>query len=171
MASELRVDKIVPTDGVPTGGGGGIVQVQQIEHATSVQYTSGSYTSGVLNNQGNATGNYSITITPKFNTSKILVSFNCHYDLNQANQRIYITLFRSIGGGTPADIIGSRGLVEVWNPDSRTQASCMAQYLDSPSTTSAVTYTVYARSDTAGGDFYLGLYNNKKWMHAMEVSA
>ena len=29
MASELRVDKIVPTDGVPTGGGGGIIQVKQ----------------------------------------------------------------------------------------------------------------------------------------------
>ena len=29
MASELRVDKIVPTDGVPTGGGGGIIQIQQ----------------------------------------------------------------------------------------------------------------------------------------------
>ena len=171
MASELRVDKIVPTDGVPTGGGGGIVQVKQIEHATSVKYTSGSYTSGVLNNQGNATGNYSITITPTRADSKILVSFNCHYDNNIGNQRAYITIYRSIGGGTPADIAPGRGLVEVWNPDSRTQASCYAQYLDSPSTTSAVTYTVYARSDTAGGDFYLGLYNNKKWMHAMEVSA
>ena len=171
MASELRVDKIVPTDGVPTGGGGGIVQVKQIEHATSVKYTSGSYTSGVLNNQGNATGNYSISITPKFNTSKILVSFNCHYDNNIGNQRAYITIYRSIGGGTASDIVGSRGLVEVWNPDQRIQASCMAQYLDSPSTTSAITYTVYARVDTAGGDFYLGLYNNKKWMHAMEVSA
>ena len=29
MSSELRVDKIVPVDGVPTGGGGGIVQVKQ----------------------------------------------------------------------------------------------------------------------------------------------
>ena len=27
MSSELRVDKIVPTAGVPTGGGGGIIQV------------------------------------------------------------------------------------------------------------------------------------------------
>ena len=27
MASQLRVDKIVPVDGVPSGGGGGIVQV------------------------------------------------------------------------------------------------------------------------------------------------
>ena len=29
MASELRVDKIVPTTGVPTGGGGGIIQIKQ----------------------------------------------------------------------------------------------------------------------------------------------
>ena len=27
MASELRVDKIVPVDGVPSGGGGGVIQV------------------------------------------------------------------------------------------------------------------------------------------------
>ena len=29
MSSELRVDKIIPTAGVPTGGGGGVVQVKQ----------------------------------------------------------------------------------------------------------------------------------------------
>ena len=168
MASELRVDKIVPTDGVPTGGGGGIVQVKQIQHSTYVKYNTNSFTAGTK--ADSSTGDYSITITPKFNTSKILVSFNCHYDLNIANQRAYITIYRSIGGGTASDIVGSRGLVEVWNPDQRIQASCMAQYLDSPSTTSAITYTVYARVDTAGGDFYLGLYNNKKWMHAMEIS-
>ena len=152
--SELRTNRIVPRDGLPSGSAGGIIQVKQAEHTTSVKYTSGSYSSGVLNNQGNATGNYSISITPKFNTSKILVSFNCHYDLNQANQRIYITIYRSIGGGTPADIAPGRGLVEIWNPDSRTQASCMAQYLDSPSTTSAVTYTVQHTSH--GSDtFYM----------------
>ena len=169
MSSELRVDKIVPRDGVPTGGGGGIVQVKQAEHALRVQYTGSSYSAGTK--ADGSTGDYSITITPKFNTSKILVSFNCHYDNNTANQRAYVTIYRSIGGGTPADIAPGRGLVEIWNPDQRIQASCMAQYLDSPSTTSAITYTVYARVEGAGGDFYLGLYNNKKWMHAMEVSA
>ena len=29
MSSELRVDKIIPTAGVPTGGGGGVIQVVQ----------------------------------------------------------------------------------------------------------------------------------------------
>ena len=27
MSSELRVDKIIPTAGVPTGGAGGVIQV------------------------------------------------------------------------------------------------------------------------------------------------
>jgi len=29
MASKLRVDSILPVDGAPTGGGGGIIQVVQ----------------------------------------------------------------------------------------------------------------------------------------------
>ena len=167
--SELRTNRIIPRDGLPSGSAGGIIQVKQIEHSLRVLYNGSSYSAGTL--ASGATGNYSISITPKFNTSKILVSFNCHYDNNTANQRAYVTIYRSIDGGTPADIAPGRGLVEIWNPDQRIQASCMAQYLDSPNTTSAVTYTVYARVEGAGGDFYLGLYNNKKWMHAMEVSA
>ena len=165
MASELRVDKIVPTDGVPTGGGGGIVQVKQIQHSNYVVYTQNSFTAGALSN--GSTGNYSITITPKFSTSKILVSFNSMYD-SYAGQRNYVTIFRSVGGGTASNIVGGRGLVEIWNNDHRIQSTCTGQYLDSPSTTSAVTYTVYANTST--GDFYLGLYNNQKFMHAMEVS-
>ena len=164
--SELRTNRIIPRDGLPSGSAGGIIQVKQIEHSLRVLYTGSSYSAGTL--ADNSTGNYSITITPTRADSKILVSFNCHYDNNAANQRVYVTLFRSIGGATATNIIGSRGLIELWNPDQRIQASCMAQYLDSPATTSAVTYTVYAT--ISSGSFYLGLYNNKKWMHAMEVS-
>ena len=164
MASELRVDKIVPTDGVPTGGGGGIVQVKQIQHSISVDYSTNSFSAG-----SSSGGNFAITITPKFATSKILLSFTSMYDLNAANQRVYITMFRSIGGGTASNIVGGRGLVEIWNPDSRTQATASAQYLDSPNTTQQITYTMYAQ--VSSGNFYLGLYNNQKWMQAMEVSA
>ena len=164
MASELRVDKIVPVDGVPTGGGGGIVQVKQIQHSVSVDYSTNSFSAGTSSG-----GNFAITITPKFATSKILLSFTSMYDLNAANQRVYITMFRSIGGGTASNIVGGRGLVEIWNPDSRTQATANAQYLDSPNTTQQITYTMYAQ--VSSGNFYLGLYNNQKWMQAMEVSA
>ena len=164
MSSELRVDKIIPTTGVPTGGGGGIVQVKQIQHSTSVDYSTNSFSAGTSSG-----GNFAITITPKFATSKILLSFTSMYDLNAANQRVFITMFRSIGGGTASNIVGGRGLVEIWNPDSRTQATASAQYLDSPNTTQQITYTMYAQ--VSSGNFYLGLYNNQKWMQAMEVSA
>ena len=168
MSSELRVDKIVPVDGVPSGGGGGIVQVKQVIHSKSLQFNTSSFAAGTSSG-----GNFEITITPKFNTSKILVSLNSFYDNNAAGQRVYITLYRSIGGGTAENVLtgsgSGRGLMEFWNPDQRIQASVMTQYLDSPNTTSAVTYTVYAT--VSSGSFYLGLYDNQKFMHAMEVSA
>ena len=94
------------------------------------------------------------------------------YD-SYAAQRNYITFYRSIGGGTASNVLtgsgAGRGLVEIWNNDHRVQSGVYAQYLDSPNTTQAVTYTVYALAST--GSFYFGVYDNQKFMHAMEVSA
>ena len=66
MSSELRVDKIVPTTGVPTGGGGGVTQVIFAENNTIQSF---SFNNSVFDPQPVC----SATITPKFNTSKILV--------------------------------------------------------------------------------------------------
>ena len=168
MSSELRVDKIIPVDGVPSGGGGGIVQVKQVIHSAALSFNQNAWTAG-----SSTDGSFAITITPKFSTSKVLVSMNSMYDHNQAGQRIYLSFYRSIGGGTAENVLtgtgAGRGLMEFWNPDQRIQASTMCQFLDSPNTTQAVTYTVYCVVST--GTFYLGLYNNQKFMHAMEVSA
>ncbi len=64
MASELRVDRIIPTTGIPTGGGGGVIQV--VNHESSSVFTTTS-TSSV-----DVTG-MSTTITRKNPNSKILV--------------------------------------------------------------------------------------------------
>ena len=37
MSSELRVDKIIPTAGVPTGGAGGVIQVVGTMNTTQVE--------------------------------------------------------------------------------------------------------------------------------------
>ena len=165
--SELRTNRIIPRDGLPSGSAGGIIQIKQVIHSVSLEFNQNSYHAGTSTG-----GNFAITITPTRSDSKILVSFNSMYDNNQAGQRAYVTLYRSIGGGTASHVLtgsgAGRGLMEFWNPDQRIQASCMTQYLDSPNTTQAVTYTVYAT--VSSGSFYLGLYNNQKFMHAMEVS-
>ena len=67
MASELRVDKIVPTTGVPTGGGGGIIQVVHASTQTAQEQDFSAGSTFV------DTG-LSASITPKFSTSKILVT-------------------------------------------------------------------------------------------------
>ena len=69
MSSELRVDKIIPTAGVPTGGAGGVIQVVGTMNTTQVSTTAtalGSPTDSGM----------SVVITPKFATSKILIMVN-----------------------------------------------------------------------------------------------
>ena len=69
MASELRVDKIVPTDGVPTDGGGGVVQVvgKTYTSSSNIMTTSSSFI--VLSD-------FNTSITPHFSSSKIFVLFS-----------------------------------------------------------------------------------------------
>ena len=86
MSSELRVDKIIPVDGVAadsgnTVRGGGIIQV--IQNSTTSEVTSNANTSFV------DTG-LNCTIQPKFQTSKILIIVNQFYR---------ITRNRNYGGG------------------------------------------------------------------------
>ena len=165
--SELRTNRIIPRDGLPSGSAGGIIQIKQVIHSVALEFNQNSYHAGTSTG-----GNFAITITPTRSDSKILVSMNSMIDLNAANQRMYLTFYRSIGGGTASNVLtgsgAGRGLMEFWNPDQRIQTSIMCQYLDSPATTSAVTYTVYCV--VSSGSINLGLYENQKFMHAMEVS-
>ena len=144
--SELRTNRIVPRDGLVsgTGIGGGIVQVKN---------TTISATDTISCANAGALAYYDsillCSITPTRADSKILVSFNCSYDNNTSNQRMYVTIYR----GTSTNLGGGNGFCNIWNPDQRIQGVASAQYLDSPATTSAVTYHVYGKVTT--GDGYL----------------
>ena len=73
MTSELRVDKIIPVDGVPSDSGtnplylgaGGVGQVVYAQTRTQQQTTSTSYIDA---------NNLFVDITPKFSTSKMLIT-------------------------------------------------------------------------------------------------
>ena len=75
MTSELRVDKIIPVDGVPSDSGtnplylgaGGVVQVLYAQTRTQQSTTSTTFTDAT---------NLFVDITPKFSTSKILIQFH-----------------------------------------------------------------------------------------------
>ena len=61
MSSELRVDKIIPTAGVPTGGGGGIIQI--VTGGSNTRLTVPTNTGNYYNSYVNA------TITPKLDSN------------------------------------------------------------------------------------------------------
>ena len=178
MASELRVDKIIPTDGVPTGGGGGIIQVKQTLKTDSFHTTSQSYT--------DITG-MTISITPKFNTSKILLQCNIQFG-GALNLYAPVRLLRdsthigqsTVYSGGQTNATFSLNLTDVSGSASQYKIfSTVYQILDSPATTSTVTYKLQV-SSWASRNFYINRSEQDSgaaWTHgasssmtAMEVS-
>ena len=144
MASQLRVDKILPVDGAPTGGGGGIIQVVSTTKTDTFVTTSTSFV--------DITG-LSVSITPKFSTSKILVTYHTNASMEDDGYRGGLRLMRDSTAIFVGDSAGSRPqlsnhLVEATG--TQQQFSYSGQTLDSPATTSAVTYKVQAISLDSG---------------------
>ena len=144
MASHLRVDKILPVDGAPTGGGGGIIQVVSTTKTDTFVTTSTSFV--------DITG-LSVSITPKFSTSKILVTYHTNASMEDDGYRGGLRLMRDSTAIFVGDSAGSRPqlsnhLVEATG--TQQQFSYSGQTLDSPATTSAVTYKVQAISLDSG---------------------
>ena len=138
MASQLRVDKILPVDGAPTNGGGGIIQVIQTIKKDQFE-TSQSVGSGYADITG-----LSATITPKFNTSKIMVE--CHIYNSNSNA---VNFFRILRGSTFIEQpSGTSSSGAGYNAhgfayfDHSFQDTTVIKILDSPATTSATTYKV-----------------------------
>jgi len=75
MSSELRVDKIIPTSGVPTGGAGGIIQIQQTVKTDFLTISANDTITDVT----------SVNITPHFSTSKIFVMVSGERSSNNGN--------------------------------------------------------------------------------------
>ena len=168
MSSELRVDKIIPTGGVPSGGGGGIIQVV---HASTQTGQSQSFSTNSFADTG-----LSASITPKFSTSKILVTG-------------YLSYYVTIGGVGSAEwnfavCDGSNNILDSTSADAQGYrfneyyvlgGKHPINFLHSPSTTSAFTYKIRmnAKQANTSGALYTQINstgNNISRITLMEVS-
>ena len=142
MASELRVDKIIPTSGVPTGGGGGIVQtIIGTDNREQINFTTDSETTLMT-----------ATITPKSTSSKILVIVTCAGVGAQSGTVWRMRLYRTVGGSR-TDLPAIADYVNLQGSNGDTHYPCTSQ-IDSPSTTNAVTYTVSGERRSGSGTAY-----------------
>ena len=143
MASQLRVDKILPVDGAPTGGGGGVIQV------VSVTKTDAALVEDIANGSigsSNVSG-LDLSITPKFSTSKILLMVSIYVGHEGTVPRFGFIIYKdgSALTGAIGDTDGSRARVTGLTNQSggsSYMAPLTANHLDSPSTTSAITYGI-----------------------------
>ena len=136
MSSELRVDKIVPVDGVPTGGGGGIIQIVHKDYRDFFSTSDLIPLDDTIPQNTEGAEVFTQAITPKFNTSKILITVVLNLSNSNASNLHTAAIFRdsvanSIAAGW-AKCVGTNA------PSS----PMVINFLDSPATTSAVTYKV-----------------------------
>ena len=179
--SELRTNRIVPRDGLPSGSSGGIIQVRSTTLTTNVSVTIGS---GANTTFYDVSG-LSVSITPTRSDSKVLVMVQMNIGTNQANQRIGVRLRRdstTIGASTVTDNsnnVGSIASLEL--PRTYSSQSVNFHFLDSPSTTSSVTYKPQVAQENSGGSSIVyinrvdannsnGYYNGSSTITVMEVS-
>ena len=153
MASKLRVNSILPVDGAPTGGGGGIVQVKQVYK--NDEFTSESATFV------DVTG-MQVSITPKFNTSKILVRADVHcaseaWNYGPCILKVVYAPDNSTYGDIAMPATGTHVghmLQQLYsNNNSNTEQNASSvnwQYLHSPATTSQIGYKLQGRIQLAG---------------------
>lgn len=95
---------------------------------------------------------FSVTITPTNASNKIYVSYSCTHGNNNTTPWFssMTALYRNGTKIAYGDLRGSevQGATIVATENSRTGGSVAFQFLDSPATTSAVTYQVYLMSDS-----------------------
>ena len=164
MSSELRVDKIIPTGGVPTGGAGGVIQVVGTMNTTQVSTTAtalGSPTDSGM----------SVVITPKFATSKILIMVNASLrgDGNNANVNALIKRNGTLIDYSPCV---DNGILDY--AINFTAGNSSWNFFDSPNSTSALTYGFFFTRYGGSGTAYFnnnGSHYSCSTMTAMELSA
>ncbi len=137
--STLKVNSIIPVAGVPTGGGGGIVQIQQTVITDVKSYNAAAYAFTDVSG-------FNCTITPTSSSSKIMIAVG----IGAAHQEAGTILGKVLRGSTDiavGDADGNRPRCgfRMYGSAIYNTNHCGSYYftfLDSPATTSATTYKV-----------------------------
>ena len=136
-----------------------IAQVVQTTFATETSTTSTSYVTTGLN----------LAITPTLNTSKVLILATLPvYISNGSGGGIY-TIFRGTVAGT--NLFTAAGFAKHYSTPNQTQISVAGNFLDSPATTSATTYTIGFKSESASTTASAQISSTSSTLTLIEVLA
>lgn len=152
--SQIKVNSIVPVGGLPSGSNGGIIQVVNTIK-TDVFTTSQS------NGDETEITGLNATITPSSNANKILISVVVNSGNHSTTMGFFIKRGTTTVDALRGDDASSRKRLAAATgipQDNNQMTSCSFIGIDSPATTSAITYKIFVKSD--GGTFRLNRSNN-----------
>jgi hypothetical protein len=130
-ASTLTGTQTIPKATLPTGS---VLQVVSATDSTGRSTTSTSFVT--------ASNTLSVSITPTSTSSKIFVVANSSCEINTTNTYMVFTIFRgasNLGNGQGGNILRLSSTQNIY--------PMALSFLDSPSSTSALTYQVYFKVD------------------------
>ena len=162
--SELRTNRIIPRDGLPSGSAGGVIQM-----------VFGSTTSDVNNTNGNYTDTgITATITPTRADSKIMVISSIQWFLYRESTETNGS-FKLLRGSTAISTHDNAVHIEAGTTgQSRiiSEGGYTIQVLDSPATTSATTYKVLFKTNVTANSGQMSVNRNNApgCITLMEVS-
>ena len=174
MASKIKVDQLETADGtgtialqnqlsgmtsasMPTGA---VLQVVTATTATEVSTTSTSFV---------ALSNLTLSITPSSASSKIFLILTVPHYIGNVGYHVSSTIFRGTTSGTNlGNASWGFGSIHNGTGGGAILGNVSGNYLDSPSTTSAQTYTVGFRVN--GGTGYAMINGQRGTLTAMEIA-
>ena len=143
--SQIKVNSIIPVAGVPTGGGGGIIQIKQTVISDVKSYTANAYAWTDM-------PGFNCTITPTSSSSKIMIFVGIggiHQDAGSIIGKV-LRGSTDIGIGD-ADGNRPRCGFRMYGSNVYNGNHCGSYqfiFLDSPATTSATTYKLQTAGES-----------------------
>ena len=155
-SASAALRKMTVSNLVANAGGGKVLQVVQGTKTDSTLSTSSSFVSTGLN----------VDITPSATSSKVLVMVSAYIDSNSGTVQKNATIYRDstdLGSGTG-------GLTAAYSGAGRLRSAMNISILDSPSTTSQITYEMYMKN-ASGANIQINSESGKVTIIAMEIGA
>ena len=158
--STITGSQSIPKSTLPTGS---VLQVVQSNSTTIYSTTSATY---------QAATNHTVTITPTSASSKILILHQGMVNSLVNQVWCWATIYRNAATNLYAGGAGDGAAGGMYVSGSPDYHSAMTfSVIDSPATTSAVTYTVYFRNSSPGSTIRYNADGWKLYMIAMEIAA
>ena len=140
-AAQLTGSRAIPASTMPTGS---VLQVVQTTNTAAFTTTSTSYVTLMT-----------VSITPSSASNKVLITFGTNGGTNGDVMHGYVAIFRGATQLFKGDAASNRtGATNVINTATQVQQYYGGTYLDSPATTSAISYTIQVLSSN-GSTLYI----------------